>query len=174
MIRFIAVFLMLLPTNVLAASAEETVLELFAEHRAECVAEQASFSNDDTDKGQPTVVELNLPEGSLYQMKISAAGKLATVLFANFSCTNIDAGYWCGSSGCKIYVIVDGARFQAHGWKPFSMAVKGEVVVMIPKSGGACNQSNATPCYSIAIWNNYTESFDSTDNVFEFEDKYRP
>tara|TARA_B110000977_G_scaffold132148_1_gene168285 strand:+ start:85 stop:279 length:195 start_codon:yes stop_codon:yes gene_type:complete len=61
MIKFIAFFLMLLPTNVLAASTEETVLELFAEHRAECVAEQVSFSNDDTDKGQPAVVELNLP-----------------------------------------------------------------------------------------------------------------
>ena len=98
------------------------------------------------------IVPVTVSDESIYEINITADGKKATVLFADFTCPG-RGSFWCGSSGCSVYIIVDGKiHYKNHGFKPFSVTEDDEVFVMLPKSGSNCDKSNASPCYRITIW----------------------
>ena len=75
---------------------------------------------------------------------------------------------------------VDGVSFEASGFKPRSVVVsENRVVVMVPRSGGACvNTNGKTPsnnvsCYFVAVWDDYSQTFNSIGSgepVFKLSD----
>ncbi len=101
----------------------------------------------------------------------------ASILYADFHCTNIGFG-WCGSSGCTSYVIVGGVTLQTLGFEPKSVALISQrehappdggttIAVVVPRSGGACvtaegkSPSNDRACYSLAVWDDEAKTFNS-------------
>ena len=150
--------LVTLPTQLFAASNSDTVSRITADYSTEYTAGQERISNKEMDA---ISAELSVPDENVYEMKITAGGKQATVLFADFSCPNVGASYWCGSSGCAVYIIVDGVSYQTRGWKPFSVTRGKEVLVILPKSGIACDQYNAAPCYAVTVWDESETTFNS-------------
>ena len=150
--------LITLPSHLFAASNSDIVSRITADYSTECTVEQERISTNEVDAIAP---ELSVPDENVYQMKITAGGKQATVLFADFSCPNVGASYWCGSSGCAVYIIVDGVSYQTRGWKPFSITRGKEVLVILPKSGIACDQYNAAPCYAVTVWDESETIFNS-------------
>jgi len=150
--------LVTLPSHLFAASNSDVVSRITADYSTECTVEQERISTNEVDAIAP---ELSVPDENVYQMKITAGGKQATVLFADFSCPNVGASYWCGSSGCAVYIIVDGVSYQTRGWKPFSVTRGKEVLVILPKSGIACDKYNAAPCYAVTVWDESKTTFNS-------------
>ena len=150
--------LVTLPSHLFAASNSDIVSQITADYSTECTAEQKRIIANEMDAIAP---KLSVPDENVYQMKITAGGKQATVLFADFSCPNVGASYWCGSSGCAVYIIVDGVSYQTRGWKPFSVTRGKEVLVILPKSGIACDQYNAAPCYAVTVWDESETTFNS-------------
>ena len=126
-----------------------------------------------------SAVRITVHDDSIYEIDITADGKKATVFYANPWCPQIGSG-WCGTGGCQSYVIVDGVSFETGGFKPMSVALSGNrVVVMVPRAGGACvNTNGETPsnnvsCYSVAVWDDYSETFNSMGSgepVFKISD----
>ena len=162
-----AILLLLIPMSLSAASNEETIQYIFDQHEAGCIAEQYEVLNAKEGETPLVTVELELDDDNIYEMTIDSDGKTATVLHANFSCTGI--GYaWCGSSGCTSYVIVDGVSYTSFGWKPVSVQVGDSYVVLIPRNGGACNNSSeaslwgGSPCYTVAAWDDEVKTFNSS------------
>ena len=150
--------LVTLPTQLFAKSNSDTVKRITAEYSTECTAEQERISTNEVDA---IASELSVLDENGYQMKITAGGKQATVLFADFSCPNVGASYWCGSSGCAVYILVDGVSYQTRGWKPFSVTRGKEALVILPKSGIACDQYNAAPCFAVTVWDESETTFNS-------------
>ena len=147
--RILLTILLIIPTHIFAASNAETVNQIVAKYSTQCDAKQ-----DAVEYGEviPEAARLIVSDNSLYEIQITAEGEKATVLFADFSCPTIGASGWCGSSGCEVYIIVDGVSYQTRGWKPFTVTESEEVFVMLPRSGGACGRSNGSPCYRVTIW----------------------
>tara|TARA_R110000796_G_scaffold84030_1_gene183467 strand:- start:475 stop:969 length:495 start_codon:yes stop_codon:yes gene_type:complete len=156
--RTILIIFLILPSHLFAASNSDIVSQITADYSAECTTEQKRINTNETDA---IAAELSVLDENVYQMKITAGGKQATVLFADFSCPNVGASYWCGSSGCAVYIIVDGVSYQTRGWKPFSVTRGKEVLVILPKSGIACDQYNAAPCYAVTVWDESETTFNS-------------
>ena len=97
-----AILLMLVPMHVAADQNEAALQQHLADHLAFCVSEQAQFNNVELQEAEPETIQLKLSDDSIYQIDITADGKKATVLHANFSCNNI--GYaWCG--WCELHSI---------------------------------------------------------------------
>ena len=165
--RFTLIALLLvLPFKLFSATTEETIQYIFDKHEAECIAEQYEVLTAKKGETPQVIVDLKLADDNLYEIMIDSNGKTATVLHANFSCTGI--GYaWCGSSGCTSYVIVDGVSYTSFGWKPVSVQVGDSYVVLIPRNGGACNNSSeaslwgGSPCYTVAAWDDEVRTFNS-------------
>ena len=180
MMRFVLPLIFLFPMSLSAASDEETLQYIIADYQAQCVKVQEDFRDIDYEKGDPVVAELGLSEDNIYEITIDKGGKTATVLHAAFTCTNVGRS-WCGSGGCDSYVIVDGVSYAAWGWKPVSVQVGDSYVVLVPRSGGACHNSfeigtsNADPCYTVAAWDGYLQTFNSASSseyvltISEFE-----
>ena len=156
--------LLLFPMYVLATSNENTIQRITAEYSVECLKAQEGVQTDDIDS---KASELLLPNGNLYEIKISNEGKQATVPFANFSCPNVGASYWCGSSGCEVYIIVDDVSYKGRGGKPFSVIGNEQVLVIMPKSGAACDQYNAAPCFAVTVWDESEKTFNSVSSVLK-------
>jgi hypothetical protein len=176
----IAALLMTISSHSAAASNEETIQYIIANYQDQCEKAQEDFRDIDYEEGDPVVAELELSEDNIYEITIDKDGKTATVLHAAFTCTNVGRS-WCGSGGCDTYVIVDGVSYTAWGWKPVSVQVGDSYVVLVPKSGGACHNSleigtsNADPCYTVAAWDSYLQTFNSASSsqhvltISEFE-----
>ena len=177
MLKYIALLLMVLPTHLLAGSKEAVIQSIKDKYQGYCVEAQKEFRDIDYDEDDPVIADLSLSSESIYEIHINNDGKKATVLYADFRCTNIGSG-WCGSSGCTSYVIVDGVPFQTAGFKPKSVALISQrehappdggttIAVIIPRSGGACvtaegtSPSNDRACYSLAVWDDEAKTFNS-------------
>ena len=156
--RILLTILLIIPTHIFAASNAETVNQIVAKYSTQCDAKQ-----DAVEYGEviPETARLSVSDDSLYEIQITAEGKKATVLFVDFSCPTIGASSWCGSSGCEVYIIVDGVSYQTRGWKPFTVTESEEVFVMLPRSGGACGRSNGSPCYRVTIWDENEGEFNT-------------
>ena len=159
-------FLMMIGFEASAATNAETIQYIVDKHEAECVAEQYEVRNAKEGEIPEVTVELKLDDDNIYEITIGSDGKTATVLHAEFSCTGI--GYfWCGNSGCKSYVIVDGVSHTAWGWKPVSVEIDGSYLVLVPRNGSACRNSSETslwggsPCFTAAAWDDELKTFNS-------------
>ena len=174
-----AMLVVLAPLNLSAATNEETIQLIISDYQSQCMLAQEEFRDIDYEEGDPVIAELSLPDDSIYEIIINSDGRTATVLYANFRCTNIGSS-WCGSGGCTSYVIVDGVRFQTAGFKPVSVLVsEDEVAVIVPRSGGAClgadgrTLSNHVSCYGVAVWDDVLMTFNSLgsgDPIFKISD----
>ena len=179
MLKHFVILAMLLPTHAFAGTTESTLQYILDDYQAQCVASQKESMEAVPDGEDLSAVRIKLDDDSIYEIDITAEGKKATVLYANPWCPQIGSG-WCGSGGCTSYVIVDGVSFEASGFKPVSVAVSdNSVVVMVPRSGGACiNTNGQTPsnnvsCYSVAVWDEYSQTFNSIGSgepVFKLSD----
>ena len=93
-----AILLLLIPMSLSAASNEETIQYIISDYQNQCEKAQEDFRDIDYKEGDPVVAELGLSEDNIYEITIDKDGKTATVLHAQFNCTNV--GYpWCGSGG---------------------------------------------------------------------------
>ncbi|MDB4101426.1 hypothetical protein N9567_04815 [Planktomarina temperata] len=173
-------FLMGFFSHVAAASNEETLKYIIADYQDQCEKAQQDFRDVDYEESDPVVAELKLSEDNIYEITIDKDGKTATVLHAQFGCTNV--GYsWCGSGGCDSYVIVEGVSYSSWGGKPVSVQNGDRYVVLIPRGGLACHNSadiglsNAAPCYTAAVWDSLRKTFNSASGsqyvlmISEFE-----
>ena len=179
MLKYLAILLMSLPVHIFAGPTESTLQYILDDYQAECVAAQEEPMEVVPEGANLSAVRIKLRDDSIYEIDITADGKKATVFYANPLCPQIGSG-WCGTGGCKSYVIVDSVSFETRGFKPTSVAVgENSVAVIIPRSGGACvNTNGETPsnnvsCYSVAVWDDYSQTFNSLgsgDPVFKLSD----
>ena len=179
MLKYALILISFLPSYCFAETTENTLQFILDDYQAECVAAQQEPMEAASEAEDLSAVKITLDESSIYNIDITADGKEATVLYANLRCPQIGAG-WCGTSGCTSYVIVDGISFQTEGFKPVSVAVSEDsVVVIVPRSGGACvNTNGQTPsnnlsCYAVAVWDDEAKTFNSIGSgepVFKLSD----
>ena len=67
--------------SVLAASNEETLQYIIADHQDQCEKAQEDFRDIDYEEGDPVVAELGLSEDNIYEITIDKDGKTATQFF---------------------------------------------------------------------------------------------
>ena len=179
MFRHLVILTLLLPAHTHAETTENILQFILDDYQAECVAAQQESMEPVPEGEDLSAVRITLDESSIYNIDLTADSKEATVLYANPRCPQIGSG-WCGSSGCTSYVIVDGISVQTEGFKPVSVAVSEDsVVVIVPRSGGACvNTNGQTPsnnvsCYEVAVWDDNAKTFNSIGSgepVFKLSD----
>ena len=180
MLKNLALMMMFLPTHAFAEATDAVLESILDDYQSQCLAVQADFRDIDYEEDDPIIADLSLPDDSIYEIIITADGQTATVLYANFHCTNVGSA-WCGSSGCTSYVIIEGATFQTEGFKPVSVGVsEDEVAVIVPRSGGSClsadgrTLSNDASCYAVAVWDDVLMTFNSLGSdypVFRISDQ---
>ncbi len=179
MLKHLAILIMSLPAHAFAGTTESTLQYILDDYQAQCVASQEEAMEPVPGGEDLSAVRITVRDDSIYEIDITTDGKKATVFYADPLCPQIGSG-WCGTGGCKSYVIVDGVSFEASGFKPTSVAVDdNSVVVMVPRAGGACvNTNGRTPsnnvsCYSVAVWDDYSQTFNSMGSgepVFKLSD----
>jgi hypothetical protein len=149
-----------------AASAQTALDRVIADYQQECVSAQADILPEmDADLDPPQAIVLKIDDDAIYEIKVTPEGKLATVVFTSFSCTNI--GYaWCGSGGCVSYLIVDEHVFEWEGGgRPMSVDAGERTLIVSPVSGFCCTDSEgregwgASPCYRMIIWDEELRTF---------------
>ena len=157
---FFGIFL-LFPTHLIAATDSEVINHILEPYNLECSAEIGGVEPGEVIS---EIVPVTVSSESIYEINITADDKKATALFADFTCPGRGA-FWCGSSGCSVYIIVDGIiHYKNHGFKPFSVTEDDEVFVMLPKGGGACGMHNGAPCYAVTVWDERSQKFNNVDN----------
>ena len=179
MLKYLAILTILFTGYAFAGTTESTLQYILDDYQAQCVASQKESMEAVPDGEDLSAVRITVRDDSIYDIDITSDGKKATVFYADPLCPQIGSG-WCGTGGCKSYVIVDGVSFEASGFKPMSVVVsENRVVVMVPRAGGAClNTNGETPsnnvsCYSVAVWDDYSETFNSMGSgepVFKISD----
>ena len=180
MLKNLALLIMFLPTHAFAEATDAVLVSILDDYQSQCLAVQADFLDIDYEEDDPIVADLSLPDDSIYEIIITADGQTATVLYANFHCTNVGSA-WCGSSGCTSYMIFDGTTFQTEGLKPVSVVVsENEVAVIVPRSGGSClgadgrTLSSDASCYAVAVWDGVSKTFNSLGSgvpIFKISDQ---
>lgn len=154
-------------TSISAAEAQTSVDRLISDYQQQCVSAQADLVLDvDDDLAPPQVVALNVDDDAIYQIKVTPEGKMATVVFTSFSCTNV--GYaWCGVSGnCVSYLIIDEHVFEwAGGGRPVSVDTGEETLIVSSIGGSSCADNEgkggfgSSPCYRVMVWDESQRSF---------------
>ena len=159
--RIIFGIFLLFPIHLIAATDSELINHILEPYNLECSAEIGGVEPGEVIS---EIVPVTVSSESIYEINITADDKKATALFADFTCPGRGA-FWCGSSGCSVYIIVDGIiHYKNHGFKPFSVTEDDEVFVMLPKGGGACGMHNGAPCYAVTVWDERSQKFNNVDN----------
>ncbi|NBT88701.1 MAG: hypothetical protein EBT51_10430, partial [Flavobacteriaceae bacterium] len=99
-------------------TAKRPVIDKVLDHyQKECDARYLrDIDFDDYDKLIPLLVEAE----DFYDIEISTNGLKATVVYADFRCS--DAGLiWSGSAGSYFYIIVGDDIFEGWGFRPYSI-----------------------------------------------------
>ena len=145
-------------------TAKRPVTDKVLDHyQKECDARyERDIDFDDYDKLIPLLVEAE----DFYDIEISTNRLKATVVFANFRCS--DTGIiWSGSGGSNFYIIVGDDIFEGWGFRPYSIQTQGNVHVIIPRNGEACEFSDGSEparvetCNNIANWSEHKQMFAS-------------
>lgn len=161
-----------------SAHAGQTAVEaIIAEYDRQCQAMQADVLPDiDADlEAPPPKATLKIEDDAIFEVEINGEGKTATVVHADFGCTNFGHP-WCGLSGsCTSYLIVDDTVFE---WKGGSrpQVVKGGDTVLISRvvGGFSCLDGNgaegfgAAPCYEVIVWDEKRGTFWSSNGDLQF------
>lgn len=163
------------PRSNIPPENQAAVDTIIADFQQQCDLEQGYFWPEDELNYTPPKGVLTLDDDSIYQLKITPDGKMATVLIPEFHCTNVGYG-WCGTGGCGFFIIVDGTpyrRLVSHA--PRSITVPtyiGEQVLLVyPLHGGGCELANdqstsgVDPCYSLTLWDEKNQTFSSPDGA---------
>ena len=149
------------PSNL---TAKRPVVDKILDHyQKECdVRYERDIDFDDYAKLIPLLVDAE----DFYDIEISTNGMKATVVYANFRCS--DAGLiWSGSGGSNFYIIVGDDIFEGWGFRPYSIQTQGNVHVIIPRNGEACEFSDGSEparvetCNNIANWSEHKQMFAS-------------
>ncbi len=168
---------LLLNTAALAKADEAAVEAIIASYQAQCQAMQAEILPDiDADLNAPPPKGiLKVDEEDVFEADIDLKGSKATVVHADFGCTNF-GNPWCGMSGsCTSYLIVDDVVFEwLGGGRPQS--VRGGDTVLISKvvGGYGCIDGNgadgfgAAPCYEVIVWDEERGTFWSSNGDLKF------
>lgn len=108
-------------------------------------------------------------EDSIYEIQLTPEGLTGTVVYSDFQCGRFGAG-WCGIGGCGFNIIVnESLYYRASGYRPTSVTVGNETIVVIPIDGPACESSdggharNQDRCHVVATWNEGLNDFLSMD-----------
>lgn len=162
----VATMAITLALSVLPASAQTALDRVIADYQQQCVSAQADILPEiDADLHPPQAIVLKIDDDAIYEIKVTPEGKMATVVFTSFSCTNI--GYaWCGSGGCVSYLIVDEHVFEWEGGgRPMSVDTGEGTLIVSPVAGFSCTDSEgregwgAAPCYRVMVWDEDLRSF---------------
>jgi hypothetical protein len=153
--------------SISAADDQTSVDRLILNYQQQCISAQGDISSDiDRDLDAPQTVDLNIDDDAIYEIKVTPEGKVATVVFTSFSCTNV--GYaWCGVSGsCVSYLIIDEQVFEwAGGGRPVSVDTGEETLIVSSIGGSSCADSEgnggfgSSPCYRVMVWDENLRSF---------------
>lgn len=105
---------------------------------------------------------------SVYEVQITAEGKMATIVYEDYRCPNNGVPA-CGSGGCSFYVLVDDAVFfYLLGGRPYTVVRSNAVQIIVPIGGYACKDSDGTsvtesePCQALLTWSEAEKDFFST------------
>jgi hypothetical protein len=142
-----------------------------------CDKAQSGFADANGVAPQSGNMRLEWPD-DIYLMEYSP-GKMASVItMGAFACDNIGhmGGAFGGNSGSDFYVVAEGKLFSGFGYNPFSITRTEEngfqeVLVLFPHRGFTCQGdtdyalSGSSPCYSVAVWDQYAKAFNSVDGV---------
>ncbi len=149
------------------AQADSMIDFIIQNFQNRCDAIQAQYRGVDDDLDAPLRGTLTLPDDAVYDLQLTPDGKTGTVLYNDFSCTNIGRG-WCGTGGCGFHIIVDGVAFdRMGGFRPFSVTADGTTFIMMPIHGGGCETSEGVTgagvnsCYVVATWDEDAQTFRS-------------
>jgi hypothetical protein len=149
---------------------EAPVERVISYYRNECAAMIGDERDIDTDLDKIISSPLNFNIDSIYEIRLSASGISATVVYANFSCEGYGAA-WCGSGGCESYVIVEEQIFgPLRGGRPFTTTFTTpyddeRTLLLVGINGGACRDGsgesgiNLDPCYLSAVWDEQNQTF---------------
>ena len=138
----VATMAITLALSALPASAQTALDRVIADYKQQCVSAQADILPEmDADLDPPQAIVLKIDDDAIYEIKVTPEGKMATVVFTSFSCTNI--GYaWCGSGGCVSYLIVDEHVFEWEGGgRPMSVDAGEGTLIVSPVAGFSCTDS---------------------------------
>jgi hypothetical protein len=127
MLRYTVILMILLPAHAFAGTTESTLQYILDVYQAECVASQKESMEPVPEGEDLSAVRITVHDDSIYEIDITADGKKATVFYANPRCPQIGSA-WCGSGGCKSYIIVDGVSFEAFGGMPTSASASEKVL----------------------------------------------
>ena len=153
----------------LSAQADPALDVIVAQYKEQCDALQAPFRGVDDDLDAPLHGELTLADDAIYEVTLTPDGVTGTVLYNEFYCTNIGAG-WCGTSGCGFSIIIDGVAYErSSGYRPYSITAGGKTYILMPVHGGACQTSDGVTgagsdeCVLVAVWDPEAQTFRSKD-----------
>ena len=129
------------------------------EATAQCRSETPPIDVD------PALAVITMGENSLFEMQVNPEGKMATVIYNEFSCSL--GGYnFCGSGGCGYHIIVDGIVFErGGGYPPFSITDNDRTFIVMPIHASGCKDSNGQSgsgtyrCVNTAIWDDERQTF---------------
>jgi hypothetical protein len=128
----------------------------------------------DLDASPPKGI-LKVNEEDIFDIQIDLEGNTATVVHADFGCTNFGRP-WCGLSGsCTSFLIVDDVVFEWQGGSR-PQSVRGGDTVLISKvvGGYSCIDGNgaegfgAAPCYEVVVWDEERSTFWSSNGDLLF------
>lgn len=151
------------------AQAEEMLDYIIGFYHDQCGEIYAS-THDNGDNIEESIDDgLIIFDDSIYEIQLTPQGVMGTVVYADFLCGKFGSG-WCGIGGCGFHIIVDDvAYFRMSGYKPTSVTIGNDTLVVIPIDGPACDGSdgvrarNYDRCHVVATWNDSLNTFLSID-----------
>jgi len=120
-------------------------------------------------------VKLDLEDDAIFRMPYKADGTEATVFVERrVSCTNVGS-FGSITGNTTSYIIVDGVLFETWGAVPSYTVVHDydALLIVIPRSGSVCEYdediglSNASSCFTVAVWDEYSKTFNSIDGAIK-------
>ena len=167
----------------ISEAGKTAVSSIIESYQVQCQALQAEVLPEiDADLNVPPPKGiLKVDAADIFEIEIDLKGNRATVVHADFGCTNF-GHYWCGVSGsCTSYLIVDDVVFEwAAGGRPET--VKGDNLLLLIKriSGFGCINSardegfGVSPCYKFAVWDEVHATFWSADGSMILREDLSP
>ncbi|WP_420348808.1 hypothetical protein [Pelagibius sp.] len=122
----------------LPALAADTAEDVIAQARADC----RSFEGGTLTLGENAIVPADLTgDGEPEEIVDSRA----------FTCSSA-ASLFCGTGGCTVTVVVDGAAsaFLAKAWRIVDW--NGQPILLLAVHGSDCGGTNLRRCYEAVVW----------------------
>ena len=102
----------LFPTYLLVATHRETINKILKPYDLKYSTEIGGVEPGEVIS---EIVPVTVSNESIYEINITAGGKKATMLLGDFKCLGCGS-FCCGSSGCRVYIILDGVIHYKKSW----------------------------------------------------------